>query len=91
MMRIIALALLLSAPLVHADLFECDAKKAARNAAMDATVGVSGRCDPEKLVEDKKEGLVEGIDDKVDIDLDRDGKKDRKDDGDGLLKRNKDD
>lgn len=52
--------------LAHADLIKCDPKKAARNAAMDATVGVSGRCDPGKLVEDEKDQLVDGVEDRVD-------------------------
>jgi len=89
MKKILVILLLLAAPVVHADLVKCDAKKAARNAAMDATVGVSGRCDAEKLVKDEKDELVDEIDDKVDLDHDR--KKDKKRDGDGLKLRDKDD
>ena len=43
---------------------KCDAQKAARNVAMDATIGVSGRCDAEKLAED----TVDDAKDKVDLD-----------------------
>ncbi len=89
MNRVLALTLFLLAPAVQADLIECDAKKAARNAAMEATVGVSGRCDPEKLVEKEREDLADEIDDKVD--LDRDEKREKRKDGDGLKLRDKDD
>ncbi len=50
------------------DFVECDAKKATRNAAMDATIGVSGRCDPEKVVKNSKENLADDARDAVDID-----------------------
>jgi len=50
------------------DFVECDAKKATRNAAMDATIGVSGRCDPDKLAKKSKENLADNARDAVDID-----------------------
>lgn len=49
---------------------DCDAKKAARNEAMDATIGVSGRCDKNKLAKDKKDDAK----DKVDLDRDKNKK-----------------
>ena len=55
---------------------DCNAKKAARNATMDATVGVSGRCDPNKLAKDAKEDLGDDVKDSVDLDK---GKHQRKD------------
>lgn len=67
------------------DLVDCDPQKAARNAAMDATVGISGRCDPEKLTKDAREEAKE----KVDIDRDKDKKRhDRK--SDRALKKDRD-
>lgn len=65
------------------DVMDCDPKKAARNVAMDATVGVSGRCDAGKAAKNTKENVVEGAKDSVDVDLDR--KKDKRG-----LKKNKD-
>jgi len=41
--------LLFTAVAAHAD---CDAQKAARNAAMNATVGVSGHCAPKNVTKD---------------------------------------
>lgn len=64
---------------------KCDAQKAARNAAMDATLGVSGRCDAEKLAED----AVDDARDKADLDLDK-KHKDRKDDREERRKDRKD-
>ncbi len=60
------------------DLIECNADKAARNAAMKATVGVHGSCDPEKLAKKKKKEGKKELDkaqDKVSDKLDdtRDG------------------
>ncbi len=43
-------------------LIDCDAEKAARNAAMEAVVGVHGPCDPEKLAEQKKEDAMDKVD-----------------------------
>ena len=59
------------------DFVECDAQKAARNAAMDATVGVSGGCDAEKLAKKTKEDAKEAVTPDVDkqkgkLDRDRD-------------------
>lgn len=56
---------------------KCDSKKAARNAAMDASIGISGRCDPNKLAKDTKEDLGDNVKDSVDVDRDkhRDGDK----------------
>ena len=52
------------------DVLDCDAKKAARNAAMDATVGVSGRCDTSKAAKNTKENVADDVKDSVDMDLD---------------------
>jgi hypothetical protein len=48
------------------DIIDCNPKKAARNAAMHATVGVSGRCDTGKVVENTKENVVDDAKDTVD-------------------------
>lgn len=48
------------------DIIDCNPKKAARNAAMEATVGVSGRCDPGKVAENTKENVVDDAKDTVD-------------------------
>ncbi|MBU3068421.1 hypothetical protein KOI40_01250 [Aestuariicella sp. G3-2] len=48
------------------DILDCDPKKAARNAAMDATIGVSGKCDGQKVAENAKEDAKDRIDDKKD-------------------------
>ena len=53
------------------DALDCDPKKAARNAAMDATVGVSGRCDPGKAAKNTKQDVVDDVKDSVDVDLDK--------------------
>ncbi|MEH6637074.1 MAG: hypothetical protein V7700_16260 [Halioglobus sp.] len=69
---IIAFLTLLVAPGAFADLTpNCNPKKAARNAAMDATVGVSGRCDTGKAAKDAKEDVVDNAKDAVDVDLDK--------------------
>jgi hypothetical protein len=67
------------------DIVDCNAKKAARNASMKATVGVSGVCDPGKMVDDAKDDAKDRVDDtrdnvgdKVDDVLDGDDKRDHK-------------
>ena len=52
------------------DVLDCNAKKAGRNAAMEATVGVSGRCDTGKAAKNTKENVAGDVKDSVDIDLD---------------------
>jgi hypothetical protein len=52
------------------DVIDCDAKKAARNAALDTAVGVSGPCDAEKAAKDIKEDTADDVRDAVDLDLD---------------------
>ena len=52
------------------DVLDCNAKKAGRNAAMEATVGVSGRCDTGKAAKNTKENVADDVKDSVDIDLD---------------------
>lgn len=53
------------------DVMDCDAKKAARNAAMDATVGVSGKCDTGKAAKNVKDDAVDDVKDTVDLDRDK--------------------
>ena len=53
---------------------KCDPKKAARNAAMDATVGVGGRCDADKVAKNAKEDVK----DSVDLDRDKNHKNHKK-------------
>jgi hypothetical protein len=72
------------------DVLDCNSKKAARNAAMDATVGVSGNCDAGKAAGNARDDVVEAAGDTVpDVSdvkptpLDRDDKK-------GKLRKNKD-
>ncbi|WP_020210077.1 hypothetical protein [Gilvimarinus chinensis] len=48
---------------IKPDILECDAKKAARNAALDSTVGVSGNCDAEKLADKTKDNVKDSVDD----------------------------
>ena len=43
------------------DFVECDAKKATRNAALDASVGVSGGCDAEKMAKKTKEDAKDTV------------------------------
>ncbi len=87
MNRLTVMAALLSlvapalADLKKPDIIDCNAKKAARNAAMEATVGVHGSCDADKLAKDAKkdagkkvEGAREDLGDKLDLDKDRDKK-----------------
>ncbi len=72
------------------DALDCNAKKAARNAALDATVGVSGRCDPGKAADQAKENVADNARDAVDLDRDKKLELDRKGKGNGILKKNKD-
>mgnify|MGYP001821987633 FL=1 len=75
---LVALLTTLTASAAVADLRpDCDPKKAARNAAMDATVGVSGRCDTDKLAKDAKEDLSDSAKDAVDVDRDKHRKRHR--------------
>ena len=84
--KALLVCLLLLGPVLGAQA-ECTAKKAAKNAALDATVGVSGRCDSDKLVGDAKDDAS----DKLDIDKKKDRGKDKKADRDQkLLDRDKD-
>lgn len=53
------------------DIIDCDAKKVARNAAMDATVGISGGCDTEKMADSAKDDLDDRFDDAKDSAGDR--------------------
>ena len=75
-MKLKITVLLLGVLLTSGAYADCNAKKAARNATMDATVGVSGRCDPDKLAKDAKEDLGDDVKDSVDLDK---GKHQRKD------------
>lgn len=72
---LIATALMFGATFAHADIIDpdCDASKMAKSAALDATVGVSGRCTPSKAAEraaddvkDNAKDAVENTTDKVD-------------------------
>ncbi|MBO1518162.1 hypothetical protein [Oceanisphaera pacifica] len=45
---------------------DCDISKAAKNAALESTVGVSGRCDASKTAKQAKDEALEGVTDKVD-------------------------
>ena len=72
------------------DALDCNAKKASRNAAMGATVGVSGRCDTSKAAKNAKDNVADDVKDSVDLDLDN-KKRDKDANGDKRgLKRNKD-
>ncbi|WP_041522246.1 hypothetical protein [Gilvimarinus agarilyticus] len=71
MKQLLLLGLLTAAcPMTLADLkpdiIECDGKKAARNAAMEATVGVSGNCDAKKMADDAKDDAADKVSDRVD-------------------------
>ncbi|HDY98930.1 MAG TPA: hypothetical protein ENH72_10630 [Pseudomonas sabulinigri] len=48
------------------DIMGCDAQKATRNAAMEATVGVSGGCDASKAAGNAKDNAVDNVTDHVD-------------------------
>ncbi len=83
---LLTVLVLVAAPpaLADLDLIDCDAEKAARNAAMKATVGVHGKCDPKELAERKKEDAGEKLEDQK-------GKlHDREEDRDFKLKKDKD-
>ncbi|WP_089139532.1 hypothetical protein [Vibrio rumoiensis] len=45
---------------------DCDASKVAKNAALENTVGISGRCDAAKTAEQAKDEAVDNVSDKVD-------------------------
>ena len=67
------------------DIIECDAGKAARNAAMEAAVGVHGRCDADRLADktkdkgkDKLDDAKENASDHVDDALNKHDDKDHK-------------
>lgn len=72
------------------DIIDCDPKKAARNAAMDATVGISGRCDTAKAAENSKENVVDAAKDSVDVDLDKKNRNLGSKNDEHGLKKNKD-
>jgi hypothetical protein len=65
------IVLLLAAVFASGAAAKCDPKKAARNAAMDASVGISGRCDADSLAKDTKEDLGGNVKDSVDVDRDK--------------------
>jgi len=68
----VALLAALSAGAAVADLRpDCDPKRVARNAALDSTVGVSGRCDADKLAKDTKKDVSNNAKDAVDVDRDK--------------------
>lgn len=48
------------------DVLECDPKKAGRNAAMQATVGVSGKCNAKKAANETKKEVTNDAKDKLD-------------------------
>jgi len=48
------------------DVLDCDPKKAGRNAAMQATVGVSGKCNAKKAANEAKKDVTNDAKDKVD-------------------------
>ncbi|MBN7795925.1 hypothetical protein [Parahaliea mediterranea] len=45
------------------EIIDCDAGKAARNAAMKATIGVKGPCDAERLADDARDDVGDKMDD----------------------------
>ena len=59
--------ILLATSTAHAGLIkpDCDASKAAKNAALENTVGISGRCDAAKTAEQAKDEAVDNVTDKV--------------------------
>lgn len=63
---------------------DCDAEKAAKSAAMKATVGVGGRCTPKEALEDTARDAV-GIEEKGPLEKQKD--KHDKDDKEGLAKK----
>lgn len=46
---------------IKPDILDCNAKKAARNAALESTVGVSGNCDGEKLADKTKDNVKDSV------------------------------
>ncbi|MFH0265229.1 hypothetical protein [Vibrio rumoiensis] len=60
--------ILLATSTAHAGLIKpnCDVSKAAKNAALENTVGISGRCDAAKTAEQAKDEAVDNAKDKVD-------------------------
>ena len=81
---VIALTLFLAAGLATAGVLDpdCTAEKAAKSAAMKATVGVGGRCSPKEAAADSAKRAT-GIEDKGPVEK-------RRDDDKGLLGRDKD-
>lgn len=89
-LRLLPALLLLTSAAVQADkphLIDCNASDVARNAAMEATVGVHGPCDAEKVagrarddVDDKLDDARDGAEKKMDKakDKHKDKDKDRK-------------
>ena len=68
----VALLAVLASSAAVADLRpDCDPKRVARNAALDSTVGVSGRCDADKLAKDTKKDVSNNAKDAVDVDRDK--------------------
>jgi phage gp45-like len=53
------------------NVIDCNAKKATRNAAMDATVGVSGNCDADKVAKKTKDNVADDARDAVNLDHDK--------------------
>ncbi|MCP5130001.1 MAG: hypothetical protein H6985_10510 [Pseudomonadales bacterium] len=72
------------------DIIDCNSKKAARNAALEATVGVSGHCDPGELAKDTREDVADGARDKVDEVTDLKPTPLERDKGKGKLRQGKD-
>lgn len=76
------------------DILDCNAKKAGRNAALEASIGVSGSCDPRDVAGDARDDLKDGVQDSADDARDRVG--DATDharntvDGDRKLRKDKD-
>ncbi|TXS96212.1 hypothetical protein FV139_01535 [Parahaliea maris] len=87
-LRLLPALFLLSSAAVQADkphLIDCDAKDVARNAAMEAAVGVHGPCDAEKVsnrakddVDDKLDDARDGAEKKMDKVKDKQKDKDKK-------------
>ncbi|MCO7215463.1 MULTISPECIES: hypothetical protein [unclassified Halomonas] len=71
---ILSLAASVQAGVIRPD---CDAEKVAKNAALEATVGVSGRCTADRAVENAKDNVNDRVDDA------RDGVADHVDDARG--------
>ena len=69
------------------DALDCNAKKAARNATMNATVGISGRCDTGKAAKNTKDDISGNIKDSVDLDREREKQRLNGDKGKRALKK----